>query len=381
MIGTAFEGALRLAAGARAPRRIAIVGAGFYGCHIAATLMALGLEVTLFERSEGLMTQASGANQFRLHLGFHYARCHATRMQSRDGFRRFVQHYPGMTAAVEENIYAVSRSESLVDYETYKMIMTGSAIPFEEIESASIPITGVSGMMLAGERVLLIDAARRHFDALVGDRVRFGRAVGKIDEHEDRVEIDGERFDYAIDCTWGHLTRPAVPVFYEPTLMLYYETNGAFPAVTMVDGPLYSVYPTQDPSIFTLSSVTETPLGQFDNPAAALVHRDSLTGADIAAKQRAMEQQIHKYLPDFGERFRYAGPQLSLKTKLTGLSDSRTCSVSGEGRVLSVVSGKIDAVFFAMERVLELIGAPHPRAMAAVRSLPGQDRSLIAGFR
>ena len=374
------DAALRMVVGGVEARRIAIIGAGFYGCHIAATLMALGFEVTIFERSEGLLTQASGANQFRLHLGFHYARCHSTRMQSRDGFRRFVSHYPEMTAAVDENIYAVSRSESLVDYETYKMIMTGSAIPFEEIETASVPITGVSGMMLAGERVLLVDQARAHFDALVRDRVTFGHAVSSIAEHDDRVEIDGQTFDYAIDCTWGHLTRPAVPVFYEPTLMLYYETEGTFPAVTMVDGPLYSVYPTQDRKIFTLSSVTETPLGQFDDAAAALAYRDSLTGADIAAKQQAMERQIHKYLPDFGERFRYAGPQLSLKTKLTGLSDSRTCSVSGEGRLLSVVSGKIDAVFFAMERVLELIGVPHSRAMAAVRPQPGQDRAAAGGL-
>jgi hypothetical protein len=33
-----------------------------------------------------------------------------------------------------------------------------------------------------------------------------------------------------------------------------------------------------------------------------------------------------------------------------------------------------------MERILEMIGVPHPRAMAAVRSQPGPDRAVASGL-
>lgn len=48
------------------------------------------------------------------------------------------------------------------------------------------------------------------------------------------------------------------------------------------------------------------------------------------------------------------GPQLAIKTKPVGAYDDRSCQVVRRGRVFSVMSGKIDTIFFAMERILEL---------------------------
>ncbi|MGR7996918.1 FAD-dependent oxidoreductase [Xanthobacter sp. ZOL 2024] len=67
------------------PFKIAVIGAGWYGCHIASSLASIGVEVVVFERNKRPLHEASGNNQFRLHLGFHYARHHGTRQQSRDG--------------------------------------------------------------------------------------------------------------------------------------------------------------------------------------------------------------------------------------------------------------------------------------------------------
>ena len=265
-------------------QRIAIIGGGFYGCHIAANLIRLGFDVTLLEKSDTLLSAASGANQFRLHLGFHYARDHATRIQSRDGFYRFVSEYPDLTGHVPENIYAVASGESLLDHETYRMIMAGSSIPFTEVESASVPVSNVDGMFLTEERVLLTERARSYFRAAVGSHAVLGHRVHSVQDLGGSVLVDGESFDFVIDATYGHFTRPKSPVYYEPTLMLYYETEENHPAVTMVDGPLYSVYPTEDPKVFTLSSVTETPLGRFDDVTEALAVRDSITTDVIEAK-------------------------------------------------------------------------------------------------
>ena len=58
--------------------RIKIVGAGWYGCHLALTLQRYGNEIVLVDKV-GVFAGASRANQSRLHQGWHYPRSSVTR--------------------------------------------------------------------------------------------------------------------------------------------------------------------------------------------------------------------------------------------------------------------------------------------------------------
>ncbi|KAF4960432.1 hypothetical protein FSARC_10492 [Fusarium sarcochroum] len=336
------------------PLSFGIIGGGWYGCHIATSLRALGFRVKLFEQHDRLLHEASGNNQFRLHMGFHYARHSDTRLQSRDGFFRFIERYPDLSRNVPCNIYAVTAQDSLLDYGTYRTIMSASGIPFTEEAPPGIGLTNVDGIMCVPERVLLLTKARAYFETELKDALDLGRKVSSVEDVDDRVSIDGECFDFAVDATWGHYLELDFPVMYEATLLLYYEGPPDFPAVTLVDGPLASVYPTEVPGLFTLSSVPHTPLGQFKTAAEARAARDSVSATTISAKRELMEAQMMHYLPVFLDHFRYVGPQLAIKTKPLGAFDDRSCKVSRRGRVLSVMSGKIDTIFFATERILSL---------------------------
>lgn len=337
------------------PLSFGIIGGGWYGCHIATSLRALGFQVKLFEQHSRLLHEASGNNQFRLHMGFHYARHSDTRTQSRDGFLRFQERYPDLSRSVSCNMYAVPSQDSLLDYRTYRTIMASSGIHFTEKTPLEIGLTNVDGIMCVPERVLLLTRARAYFEKELKSVLELGHKVQHVRDHGDGgASIDGEHFDFVVDATWGHYSHPLRPVIYEPTLLLYYEGPPDFPAITLVDGPLCSIYPTESPGLFTLSSVPHTPLGQFSTAAEARAVRDRTDAATIKAKCTLMEAQISRYLPSFTSRFRYAGPQLAIKTKYVGAYDDRSCQVSRRGRVLSVMSGKIDTIFFAMERILEL---------------------------
>ncbi len=336
---------------------VAIIGAGWYGCHIALSLRALGFGVEVFEQHGRPLHEASGNNQFRLHLGFHYPRHHVTRVQSRDGFMRFVERYPQLSREVAENIYAVPREDSLIDFATYRLIMTSSGIDFREVRETSVRLHGVDGLMLAGERVLLIERARRFFTDRLGDSLHVGTRVDRVEQRRDGIYLGGARYDVLVDATWGHRAGLPMRFYYEPTILLYYETDEAFPAVTLVDGPLCSIYPTEDPGLYTLSSVPHTPLARLDSAAEARRVRDGVSAAAVAQKVGAMEEQISRYVPEFRDRFRFVGPQLSIKTKPVGRFDDRSCYVFRNGRAFSVMSGKIDTVFFATERILAAIEA------------------------
>lgn len=360
------------------PHKIAVVGAGWYGCHIASTLLGLGFDVTVFDRNGRLFSEASGNNQFRLHLGFHYPRHHGTRIQSRDGFMRFIERYPALSGPIARNIYAIPRTESLLDFATYKLVMTASGIPFKEPEAQDEPLLqGVEGILLAPERVLYLERARTYFGNRLRNVLRLNEAVDRIVERDDNVSVNGETFEYVIDATWGHLRPPPVEVFYEPTLLLYYEGPADFPAITLVDGPLCSVYPTEDKSVYTLSSVMHTPLGHFGSAAEARAFcADRITKELLDLKRIAMEEQIGRFIPRFSEMFTYLGPQISIKTKLPGSHDDRSCYVYRNGRVFNVMSGKIDTIFVATEKILSFFEATSAGELAEVASRLKADIAL-----
>lgn len=204
---------------------------------------------------------------------------------------------------------------------------------------------------------MLIEEARQYFKRRLAPHLHLGCRIGSVEETDTHVLVDGQKYDLLIDATWGHFSHPRIDVFYEPTLLLYYETREKFPAITLVDGPLCSVYPTEDPHIFTLSSVPHTPLGRSDSASGARIIRDGVDTHLVNARVVAMEEQISRYVPAFRDSFRFLGPQLSMKTKPIGNYDDRSCSVVKNGRVISVMSGKIDTVFFAVERILSLTEA------------------------
>lgn len=335
--------------------KFAIIGAGFYGLHIATRLKALGLETRVFEKSSEILACASGNNQYRLHLGFHYARNFRTRQQSRDGFFRFLERYGKLTEEIPENYYLVPEGDSLIDFPTYKLIMMSSGLDFTEKEPPE-EIVYPCGAMLTAERVLMIDRARQHFYQQLSSNIQLEtEAVTLINEYS--VEVNGESFDYCIDCTWGHLL-PDKNFFFESTILLYYRkktSSAPARAYTFVDGPLCSLYPTEDPEIFTLSSVLHTPIEQHSTSREAQQTIASLSSHDINLKRLLMEKQIMKYYPSFLENYEYVAPQLCIKTKPFGQDDDRSCYVKKQGRLIKCLSGKVDNIFYAASEVMALI--------------------------
>jgi L-2-hydroxyglutarate oxidase LhgO len=60
-------------------KKIAVIGAGWFGCHIAYQLIKKNYSVKIYEERNDIFCGASGNNQNRLHLGFHYPRSLITR--------------------------------------------------------------------------------------------------------------------------------------------------------------------------------------------------------------------------------------------------------------------------------------------------------------
>lgn len=338
--------------------RIAIAGGGWYGCHIASVLKDQCAQLHLYEKNDALFSEASGNNQFRLHQGLHYPRSGVTRHQSRDGYFRFSERYPGFSHNIKENYYLIPHAESLLDYDTYFSIMFSSGLNIEKVPVEAIPHIlpeKFEGAIKCQEKGIETTKARSFFEKNLSQYLLFNEPVRSVERHGNKVQVNGKSYDYFIDSTWGALpVQASRDLFYESTILLYYEYvgDGVFPALTLVDGQLWSIYPTETPRIYTLSSVPFTPIATYATKQEAYDDLTTVGDALVREKIQLMEQQVKTYFPTFNEHFKYIGPQFAIKTKPRGKVDNRSASVLREDRCFHVQSGKIDNIFQAADYIL-----------------------------
>ena len=83
--------------------KIRVLGAGFYGCHIALALMRDGHHVAVHEIAGRIFAGASGAIPARLHVGCHYPRSRMTRAACQEHNAAFMSEYGFLTRNVPVN--------------------------------------------------------------------------------------------------------------------------------------------------------------------------------------------------------------------------------------------------------------------------------------
>ncbi|KAF8056728.1 clpB2 [Scenedesmus sp. PABB004] len=358
--------------------RIAVIGGGWYGCHLAAELIRLGEDVTVLEKGPCLFGGSSGLNQFRLHLGFHYPRSSTTRHQIVAAHDRFVKKYPNLFFPVTTNVYCISAGDSMLDFQTYKTIMQHdcAGVAFEEVDPGAIGLSNVEGALVCREGALLADEPKRFFTSLLHSRVRFGCEVRSVRTLPSNgtdaagVDVDGEQFDWAVDCTYGQLANQRCGLYYEACLTLVYRrrqknTHHLNHAFTVMDGPFTSLFPFfadyadavgDIGRLHTLTHVTHTHMARFKTFAEARAFAAAFTDADAERARPQFEAGITHYLPSFPQDYEYHSYFVSFKTKTAGGADARETVCETSGRVISVMSGKVNTIFLAEDYVLNAMG-------------------------
>jgi hypothetical protein len=326
--------------------RIRVLGGGWYGCHLTATLLEAGHDVELHEIADSLFAGASGGNPARLHLGFHYPRSRLTRAACQDHQAEFLRHYGHLTRGVPINLYAIAAHDSLVDFGTYCQVL-GGEVEFVRVDPVDYGLRNVEGAVLTGERHIVIDLARHHFMRTLAGNVEYGRAPGEVDDPE---------WDLTIDCTFAANDAENIDR-YEPCVTGI-VMGPVDRAVTIMDGAFGSVYPwAEDMGLSSLTSAKFTPLSKecrsYGEAKAVL---DGITRGEVYERIHAMFDQMAGFWPGV-EAYRIVDFKLSIRAMPRSAADARLVDVIRVGeRALRVRAGKIDAIFHAARMVQEFAG-------------------------
>lgn len=330
--------------------KIRILGGGWYGCHIARSLLKAGHEVELHELADRLFSGASGGNPARLHLGPHYPRSKLTRALCQEHHARFMQTYGHLTRGVPVNIYAIAEADSLVDFGNYVQTLRGE-IEFVQIpRPAEFGLQSVEGAILTGERHIVIDDARAFFERELKPVLRF-----QMGELCSELERGVNRWDWTIDCTFCANDNAGIQR-YEPCVTgLMRGPVGR--AVTIMDGPFPSLYPwNEDLGLNSLTSARYTPLARFATYGEARKFLEELSKEEIERAVNNMQSQLAAFWPESRELYELVDWKVSIRAQPRSGADARLVDIVRTGeRVLRVRAGKIDAVLHAEQLLSEWI--------------------------
>lgn len=310
---------------------VQVVGGGWMGCHLSSILIEQeGLHVELVEKNREIFCEASANNQNRLHQGFHYPRSYKTRNLCQRTFDRFLHRYGHLTSKVEPNYYIIAQ-DSVLDFETYCIIMQISSAntTFTSVESLGLRRCCPSAIQVS-EKMINFQAAKAHFQTKLARYITLNHEVSSSC-------LLSSAADFTIDCTYNNIGRIENHLFVNTLSLVYKSSKANFPALTVMDGSFWSLYPYSDNNLFTLTHVSLGLLGE------------DVSGSAITVARTKMEQVVSEYLPTFASVFSFQFPFITRKCKLRSSCDSRELTLSSHTKHVSFISGKIPGIFDAQD--------------------------------
>lgn len=359
---------------------LVVVGGGFYGCAIAlhAARRWRLRRVLLAEREDGLLQRASWRNQARVHGGYHYPRSYTTAFRSRANYPRFLADWPAATRRTATALYAVARRQSRLTARQFERFVSDIGAPMEPATAEQIAWFDARRI----EAVYRVDEAVFDATVLAGQAREDLAAAGievSLRTHVLGVEQDREgglRIDWrkdgseghwragrVLNCTYAGLAAAvgdagaiAATLKHEIAEMALVQAPDmlADTAITVMDGPFFSLLPFPARGLHTLSHVRYTPHaswiedGRVDPYARLATHREP-------TRFERMRRDAALYVPMLGG-LRHAESMLEIKTVplRNETDDGRPILFSPHprlGGVHSILGGKIDNIEDVLERL------------------------------
>ena len=357
--------------------RIAIIGAGWYGCHAALELKKRGYEVVIFEKSPQIFSGISGTFGIRLHVGPHYPRSKGTREYCQANFLKFKAHYPELVNQHEYSIYAMGDIDSdgkpsKVNAETFDVVCQEfnhkSQIKPEDYGHTNL----VTAHDLEEPSMTLGDPLRHFFQNKLAQaeiEIRYNFEVNDIAYDNKNVVIDNQQFDYVVNASSfkAHVP-PTLPRglshVYQPCLALVYKDKHPSSdkpiSFIAMDGwfPCLMPYLDGDHNKYIMTH------GKWTILDSCLEHSDAqevLNDVDDHFVNTYLrprcEKEMSRFFPSFKERFEYQEFKGSIIAKPVTNTEFRSAITFYEKdkKMIHIIPGKVSCIFSAFEELLLII--------------------------
>jgi hypothetical protein len=337
--------------------KIAIIGAGWFGCHIGLELKKRNFKVKIFEKANDIFVNASGNNTNRLHLGFHYPRSFMTRKMSYDGYKKFVRIYPSFSKKLNHNIYLIADDKkNKITSKIFKNSMIKSKLKFNDYDVSKTNLKNITKAFDTNERQIDHYKAKIFFKKRLKNNLFLSSNIKNIKKYKKRFKIEGEEFDYVINCTWQQSFKLSnLKLTYEHCAISLYKSKILnHKSYTIMDGPYYTLLK-WNKNLFALYSVKDSRLCISKNYNKVKNSYLKFKRKDVTEIKENLSKGFIKFYPEFNKNFQFIKNLHSIRTISKNKKDARLCVVKQENNFINIMSGKIDHIFFAFKEVLKCI--------------------------
>jgi hypothetical protein len=345
--------------------KIAIIGGGFYGCCIAYKLLYQfpKIQIFLFEKNHKLLAESAINNQYRLHQGFHYPRSFKTIEQTKEGFKKFYKEFKKFVYFPKKNYYLVHK-ESKISFVNYTAVFKKFNLKFKNLKIKKIPFLKNSNNYLGAIKVLegviklskLYDYLKKKLFSNNRINFFFNKEIFKIEKKRGFIFSKKKHgpFDLIINTSYTDLNlglKKKFKVKYElASIVQIQNCFGSDFAVTIMDGNFISIYPINK-KITTLSSVKYTPVRKFNDITLLkkFLKKKNLKNILVKNSKKIIED-VKKYMNL--DKITIDKITFAPKVKLfRDNNDEREVLVKKESKIISILCGKIDAIYIAWEKI------------------------------
>lgn len=368
-----------------------IVGAGFYGMSIARFLAGEGRmkKVLVLEREQAPMRRASLHNQARLHHGYHYPRSLSTANASRRNMIRFMRDFPEAVSESVRAVYAIAARHSRVTPRQFELFCARIGLPLRPdlpedkalfdpamVERVYRVVEPVFDAARLAER-MSVELAAANVEVRCGAEVTGFSPNASSGGPAIRVgirDLEPIRARYVFNCTYSSLqgfqgtpTTGAVPgLVHEYAELALVSLPGAWRdrAITVMDGPFFSLTPLPGSDRHILSHVTYTPhLRIAGSKGFDATLSMPVTGENLRTRFPYMIRDAARYVPALAGAW-YEDSWFEWKTILpeNDLDDGRPILFHRHADIpglYSVLGGKMDNIYDVLTRIGQEKLTPH----------------------
>jgi len=256
--------------------KVAIIGAGIFGCSAAIELSRAGFQVVIFDRADNILAGASTINHLRHHYGFHYPRSKETVDEIKIARESFEKEYGECVSEFFDDFYGVSKEGSKTNAEEFIKFCDDMGLPYEIAwpDEKYMDRSKISICVKTPERVYDPDILKglifqkmmgKYIDLRLNTKIVGGTISGNIKTLkflEGKKEGEGS-FDYVINATYSNFNNfnkwfgfPRKTFLYELMELLEVSLpNEGKIGLTIMDGAFSSLLPRGEKGTYTLGHV------------------------------------------------------------------------------------------------------------------------------
>jgi hypothetical protein len=346
--------------------KVAVIGAGAFGCTIAVKLAEQGFNVSLFESNTDIVQGASALNQYRIHRGYHYPRSLDTALETKHSTEMFIQAFPECIVRKNRHYYSIAAEGSLISPSAYLDFCKRVGLKYKSI---------ITPNYLRSEKVALtIEAEEYLYDPNIFRellRKQLQKNSVKV-IYKDATKVDLSIYDQVIAATYSANNR-ILELFGEEPQEFQYElcekllvklpTQYQNNSIVIMDGPFMCADPYGHTDYHVLGNVVKAIHSDYTGilPTWDKLLAKYLNKGLIVDPEASNFSQIIEHGNEFMHGFNEAKHIASMYTVRAVLpyrdyDDARPSLVTRVNeKLISVFSGKVNTCVDVSNRILELL--------------------------